>query len=123
MLNKALYGLAALLLLLGAAGFILGNPLFGIFEVDSTHNWIHVASGVLALWYAMKDEDRMKMFARIFGAVYLLAGIVGFLVPDGDFFEIMWVNLPDNVLHLVIGACFALLGLYRKKAPLAAAGV
>ena len=117
MLKRGLYGTGLLLLAIGGLGFVMGSPLFGLLEVDRTHNWTHVVSGVLVLWYSLKSEERMRLFARVFGFVYFLAGVLGFLVPDGDFFAIMFVNLPDNVLHLALGAALFLMGYYRRKKP------
>lgn len=50
-----------------------------------------------------------QTFALAFGVVYLLVGILGFiLAPDeGDkLFGIFQVNLIHNVIHLVVGALF-----------------
>lgn len=49
------------------------------------------------------------MFALVFGVVYLLVGILGFiLAPDeGDkLFGIFQVNLLHNIIHLAVGALF-----------------
>lgn len=50
-----------------------------------------------------------QMFALVFGVVYLLVGILGFiLAPDeGDkLFGIFQLNLLHNVVHLAVGALF-----------------
>jgi len=50
-----------------------------------------------------------QMFALVFGVVYLLVGILGFiLAPDeGDkLFGVFQVNLLHNIVHLAVGALF-----------------
>jgi len=60
-----------------------------------------------------------KMLATIFGAVYLLVGLVGFFVTSGvGFFAtegrnliVFEVNPLHNVIHLLIGAALLAAGL------------
>ncbi|MGQ0678388.1 MAG: DUF4383 domain-containing protein [Actinomycetota bacterium] len=55
-----------------------------------------------------------QMFARIFGAVYVLVGVVGFLPFVGGTFNqdpnnllgIFGVTLVHNIVHLAVGAAF-----------------
>lgn len=52
-----------------------------------------------------------KTFAYVFGAVYLIVGIVGFAVtgfsgfaaPDGDLLLVFELNPLHNIVHLLIG--------------------
>lgn len=56
---------------------------------------------------ARSAKSPAQMFALVFGAVYILVGILGFvLAPDeGDkLFGIFQVNLLHNVIHLAVGA-------------------
>lgn len=65
-----------------------------------------------------------RLLATIFGAVYLLVGIVGFFVTSGvGFFAtegrnliIFEVNPLHNVIHLAIGAALLLAGLSSAAA-------
>lgn len=65
-----------------------------------------------------------RLLATIFGAVYLLVGIVGFFVTSGvGFFAtegrnliIFEVNPLHNVIHLAIGAALLLAGLNSATA-------
>ncbi|NVM93896.1 DUF4383 domain-containing protein [Arthrobacter wenxiniae] len=60
-----------------------------------------------------------RLLATIFGAVYLLVGVVGFLVTSGvGFFAtegrnliVFEVNPLHNIIHLAIGAALLLAGL------------
>jgi Domain of unknown function (DUF4383) len=52
-----------------------------------------------------------QLFALIFGAVYVLVGILGFigpLVPGGKLLGIFGINPLHNVVHLAVGALFLL---------------
>ncbi len=65
-----------------------------------------------------------RLLATVFGAVYLLVGILGFLVTGGiGFFAtegrnliLFEVNPLHNVIHLAIGAALLLSGLGSAKA-------
>lgn len=97
-----LFGIA--FIFAGVAGFMpaftTNGALLGIFEVDAMHNIVHIASGVVAIM-ASTNLKWTKLYFLIFGLVYLLVGIVGF-VRGGDLF-MMHVNLADNILHVGIG--------------------
>lgn len=58
---------------------------------------------------ATSAKSPAQMFALAFGVVYLLVGILGFiLAPDeGDkLFGLFQVNLLHNIIHLAVGALF-----------------
>ena len=109
----------AVLLLIGILGFFVeSNFDFGgdtngdkliAFEVNGTHNIVHILSGLLglALW---KRRDTARMYALGFGAVYLLVTIIGFAQGD-NVLGLIPVNGADNVLHLLIAAAGIAAGL------------
>ncbi len=102
------------LLVVGILGFVPGitsnGHLLGIFEVDTIHNIIHILTGILALVF-MKSNP--KMFFKIFGIVYLLVTIIGF-VQGNNVLGLIGVNFADNILHLVISVLSLWLG-FRKE--------
>ena len=65
-----------------------------------------------------------RLLATVFGAVYLLVGILGFFVTSGiGFFAtegrnliVFEVNPLHNVIHLAIGAALLFAGLASSKA-------
>lgn len=70
-----------------------------------------------------------RIVAVVFGAVYLLIGILGFFATSGvGFFDpegglllgIFEVNIAHNVVHLVIGAVLLITGLRTVPAAKAA---
>lgn len=87
------------------------NLLFGLFLIDSTHNKVHLLSGLLALAATMSSR-LARLYFKIAGGIYLLLAILGFILQDQ--FLAMQINFADSVLHAIIG--FIALSLGFKKA-------
>lgn len=103
-------------LLIGVLGFVPGitsdGLLLGIFEVDALHNIIHIITGGVALWASMTSTKAAKLYFQVFGVVYALVAVLGFL--SGSFLGMMTVNGADNVLHVVIAAVALYAGFGMK---------
>jgi hypothetical protein len=84
-----------------------GDGIFG-FEVNGTHNVVHLASGLFLL--ALAKRRRTARFATItFGVVWGLVGLLG--VADGnDVLGLIPVNPADNILHLALAAAALVAG-------------
>ena len=109
-------------LAVGLLGFI-SNPIVGddhnaIFHIDTTHNMVHIASGVLFLLVALAAPARAGAFLKIFGLVYLALGIYGFItIGDSGMTTLLGflpVNGADNYLHIGLGILIFLSGLGRN---------
>ena len=100
--------LGAVLVVVGVLGFAMPSPLLGLFEVNTLHNVIHVASGIVTIFGAMRGIGAMRLWGRVFGLVYLAVGILGFVMPD--MFGLMHVNMPDNLLHVALAGIFLYYG-------------
>ncbi len=115
--QKSLKLLSWVFLLVGVLGFIPGittnGHLLGIFEVDTLHNVIHLASGILGLIFAAKSAKAAATYAVVFGIVYGLVTVLGFLM-DGNAI-IIHTNTADNVLHLVLTVAYLCIGLCKPK--------
>ena len=116
-LYSLLFGIT--LLVVGIVGFAV-NSSFGagsnvqgdnliVFEVNGWHNLVHIASGLLGIALARRN-DTARLFALGFGAVYLLVTIYGF-VDGNDVISLIPVNTADNFLHLAIAAAGIAAGL------------
>lgn len=117
--------LGIIFVLLGVLGFIdpltpNGN-LLGIFSVDTDHNLVHLLSGIVALAAVVGGESYSRLYAQVFGVVYALVAILGFMVGDGDILGVIIVNQADNVLHLAIAASALYVGFAGTSAPKRAA--
>jgi hypothetical protein len=100
--------LGSVLFLVGILGFVMPSPLLGIFELNTLHNIIHLASGGLTILAATQGIGAMRTWGRAFGLVYLAVGIFGFVDPN--LFGLMHVNMPDNLLHVALAAIFLYVG-------------
>lgn len=88
-------------LLAGIAGFVAPH-LLG-FHLSMAHNLIHIVSGILALYFGFAGSlSGARGFALAFGAVYLLLGIVGFIMGSPGASNIPKMETPDNRLWQVI---------------------
>lgn len=100
----------------GVAGFLPifthDNLLLGFFEVNSIHNFVHIASGVIAIM-AATSYSATRWYFIIFGLVYAFVAVMGFLA-NGDLM-LMHVNTADNFLHLGIAIVSLFLGFSAKK--------
>lgn len=94
--------LGIVLLVVGVLGFVLPSPLLGLFEVDTIHNIVHILSGVVGLWAASTGYQYSRLFLMIFGLVYALVAVLGFM--SGSVLGLFVVNAFDNYLHAAIGA-------------------
>ncbi len=112
-----LFGLA--FVAIGIAGympaFTSNGLLFGIYEVDSMHNIVHIVSGIIALLAAAK-ASYAKLYFQVFGLLYGATAVIGFW-HAGDIFGMIHVNTADNILHTVIAVIALYFGfLFKQKA-------
>ena len=97
------------LLVVGVVGFF-NNPILGIFAVDTVHNLIHIVSGLVGIVMAGKGEGSAKMFAKVFGAVYALVAILGFVSSSDMILGLISSNGADNWLHVALAVVFLAVG-------------
>lgn len=118
MLKKAALVFGVVFVLVGILGFIPGiapadndgmRKLLGLFMVDGIHNLVHILSGVAALAASTRTKWS-RLYFQVFGVVYALVTILGFIIGDGKVLGFLPVNMWDNVLHLVIAAAALYLG-------------
>jgi hypothetical protein len=104
-------------LLVGILGFLGGVGIVGetgIFVTDSTHDWIHVITGLILLIVAFAAPAKSGLVLTILGVVYLIVAILGFFTnPVLGFIH---GNTADAVLHLVLGAVLLWGGVKGKGA-------
>lgn len=104
------------LVAIGLLGFF-NDPVLGIFEVDAVHNGVHIFSGLLALAAVGMGGVMMRLYARAFGMVYGLVGLIGFLMPGGMVLNLFEVNLADDLLHVGLGVVLLYAGFMMKEEP------
>lgn len=122
-------------LLVGIIGFF-ARDFLGT-HLSITHTIIHLVSGAAALYLGLKGTlAQARLFCIVFGIVYALLGVAGFLlgssaspsagVPgphDDRLFKVipgvLELGTPDHALHILLGLIF-LIGGFLTKADLSA---
>jgi hypothetical protein len=119
-------------ILVGIVGF-LAPGLMG-FHLNLAHNLIHLISGAVALYFGFSATlSAARLYCIIFGAVYGLLGVVGFLlghsgahtvpgVPAHGQDSSLFAALPntlelasvDHIFHLVLAVIFLIGGFLTK---------
>jgi hypothetical protein len=93
-----------------------GMPmLLGIFMVNSTHSIVHIASGVVFLLCGMAGAGASRTFFKIFGLVYAVVAILGFMKGEGMLLGLISNNPADTYLHVVLAAAMLFLGFGPAK--------
>ncbi len=107
--------LGVVFVIIGVLGFF-NDPVVGIFEVDAVHNIVHLLSGIVAIGMASMGEGSAKTFAKIFGVVYALVTILGFVMgTEEPLLGIMEINSNDNYLHLVLALVLLYAGFSKSS--------
>jgi hypothetical protein len=118
-------------LLAGILGFVAPGVL-GL-HTSTAHNLVHIISGAVALYFGLAGSlSGARMFDLVFGAVYLLLGVCGFLIggegtpsagmpgmsPDGHLFKLipglLEFGTPDHIVHIILGLAFLVGGLMTR---------
>ncbi len=118
MAKNILYVLGAVFIIIGLLGFVMDSPLLGLFAVDTLHNIVHLASGILALIFASRGDSQARMFALVLGIVYALVTVLGFLAGDDKILGLLIVNGADNILHLVLAIVLLAVGIRKPSSSM-----
>ncbi len=113
--------LGVVFLIVGFLGFVLPNFL-GL-HLSGVHNFIHLISAALALYFGFAaSPGNARAFSLIFGAIYALLGVLGFIVPAVVTSLLQAHEAPggphtlaaDSNFHLIVGAVFLIAGFARS---------
>lgn len=119
-------------ILVGLAGFVSPNLLGA--HLTPAHNVIHLVSGAAALYFGLAAAPpAARLFALLFGALYLLLGVTGFFFGVGGetwlplraqqgVNEHMFYPIPgvlelgtaDHIIHLLLGTAFVVAGALSR---------
>jgi len=122
-------------ILVGIVGF-LAPGLLGM-HLSLMHNLVHLVSGALALYFGFAGTlSGARLFCIVFGVVYGLLGVCGFLLGHGGAHTVagvpahgtdasLFAALPgslelasmDHIVHILLGLIF-LAGGFLTKADL-----
>ena len=121
--------LGIVFLLVGVLGFVA--PGVGGFHLSTAHNLIHIISGAASLYFGLAGTlSGARLFCLVFGAVYGLLGIAGFLLggpgtpsmpgmaADSRLFKVLPGTLElgtsDHTFHILLGIVYIVAGLLTK---------
>jgi Domain of unknown function (DUF4383) len=91
-----------------------GGMLLGIFHVNTAHNIVHLASGAVFLLCGLAGAGPSRTFFKIFGLVYALVAILGFMKGDGMLLGMVANNRADVWLHVGLAVVMLYLGFGTK---------
>ena len=91
-----------------------GGMLLNIFHVNTAHNLIHIASGVVFLLCGLAGAGPSRTFFRIFGVVYALVAVLGLVKGNGMLLGMVANNMADVWLHVVLAVSMLYLGFVAK---------
>lgn len=114
MAKKFTLTLGVVLLGVGAWGWLTGGHDHNliVFGINMKHNVVHILSGGVAILAALVGDKCAKYYCLLFGAVYGLVTIAGFL-NIAPAVQLLNLNTADNFLHL--GISVACLGVGFKS--------
>lgn len=116
----------------GITGFV-SNNLLGLHLTPFHNGGVHIISGIVALYFGFAGSmAAARMFDLVFGIVYGLIGVAGFLLGQpgspstgvpGPTDSYLLKALPgylelgshDHTLHIVLGLIFVLGALLTRK--------
>ena len=108
----------AFLILVGLLGFVA--PSFMGLHLSALHNILLLLSGVMAIYFGLKATPAAaRTFCMVFGAVYGLLGLAGFVAGGTDYtFTIipgaLVLGAMDHALNLIFGAIFLSVGWVER---------
>src|ERR671932_1840843 len=98
--------IGVVLILVGILGLVLGNELFlGILNIDIVEDIVHLITGGIYSYvgFGRTDAATARNVILALGVIYLVVGILGFVVPMMFGLIPHGYTLFDDLLHLVLG--------------------
>ena len=102
-------------------GFV-PNPLVGenaLFVTNTAHNLVHLATAIGFAVVALIGERASIRFMQAFGVIYMLTGVIGFVMlgsaSEGHLLHIIHINWLDNSLHVGLGIAIATAGWFASS--------
>lgn len=102
----------------GIVGFFSPNLLGA--HLGKTHNVVHLVSGAISLYLGTKGSlAAARQFCIVFGLIYGLLGVVGYLAGTGpehmlDLPKLM-LGTRDHIIHIVIAVLYLIGGFSTKS--------
>ena len=107
MVRQYAQAVGVIIILIGVLGLLLGDQLlFGLLNIDIVEDIVHLATGGLMAYvgFTRTDLGVARNVVGGLGVVYLLVGLLGFVVPNLFGLLPHGYTIADNLLHLALGA-------------------
>ena len=120
MLKRFAQILGVVLILVGLVGLVLGDQVWlGILNVDIVEDLVHLATGGLLAYvgFSGMDLSAARSVVLALGVVYLLVGILGFIVPTMFGLIPNGYTIFDDLLHLALGGLSLAVALSASRGP------
>ena len=107
--------LGVVLILVGVVGLVLGNTLFlGILNIDIVEDIAHLATGGIYAYvgFGRTDLATARNVVLALGVIYLVIGILGFIVPMIFGLIPHGYTIFDDILHLALGVLSLAVALF-----------
>ena len=101
------------LLLLGIGGLLLGDGLLGgLLNIDIGEDKVHILTGGILAYvgFGQRDQNVARSVVGVLGVVYLLVGLLGFVLPFMFGLVPSGYTIGDNLVHLALGALGIVVG-------------
>ena len=98
--------LGVVLIVVGVLGLLVGDGLLlGILNIDVVEDIVHILTGGILAYvgFGRVDAGAARSVVLALGVVYLLVGILGFVVPMMFGLIPTGYTIFDNLLHLALG--------------------
>jgi hypothetical protein len=98
--------IGVVLLLVGVVGLVLGDQVWlGILNVDIVEDIVHLVTGGLLAYvgFGRVDQAMTRTVVGVLGVIYLVVGVLGFVMPMIFGLIPHSYTLFDNLLHLALG--------------------
>lgn len=108
----------------GVLGFVPAltkdQMFLGVFMVNTLHNLVHIASGVMFLLASNLGARAARLWFQIFGVFYAALAAIGFQVRDGMIFGLIPNNRYDSWGHALLALVLLGIGFATSRETVAA---
>jgi hypothetical protein len=94
------------IVLIGVVGLVLGErSLLGLVNIDILEDIVHLVTGGLLAYvgFGQRNVGLARSVVGGLGVVYLLVGVLGFVVPTLFGLLPHGYSVVDNIIHLTLG--------------------
>lgn len=124
MIERLGMAMGSLFLIGGILGFVPGvikdGMYLGIFMVNTPHNILHIASGLIFLIGSLFSEALTLWWFRIFGLFYASISVAGLAIGDGKISGLISNNMFDAYGHAALALIMLSIGFAVPRKVLAA---